>query len=672
MDLNLIDHVASLRKCIEEWDHAYYVRNEPVVSDAVYDSTYRELQTLERGYPDLITPDSPTQRVSGKASGGFKKSKLKVPMLSLYTETDHTDNGAEAFFLRVKEQLGKEAEGIEYVGELKFDGLAVNLRYEDGLLVSATTRGDGETGEDVTANARAIKVIPLRLKTNNPPKVLEVRGEVLMMTKDFNELNHWCVVNGKKEYANARNAAAGALRQLDPKVTADRKLTFFAYGLGESVEFRMPETYSGLMLLLKDYGFPVCSAFASFFDWKGAADYHHEIEASRDDLGFGIDGVVYKVNSMELQQRLGYISREPRWAVAHKFEPEEVTTKVLDITVQVGRTGKLTPVARLQPVHVGGVMVSNVTLSNGSEIRRKDIRIGDTVIVRRAGDVIPEIVGPVKELRSQDAVEFHVPDRCPVCNSLVIVDPNATDVRCSGGLLCKAQTTANVLHFASRKAMDIDGLGEAIINELVETGGITGPDDLFYLTKEQLTACPSVGGKIAERILRSLEKCKQTTLPRLLYALGIRNASDGTAKNLTRHFKTLDAVMNASIDDLLKVPDVGPVVATSIFKFFNNPNNQTRVSRLLEAGVTCVSLDEGAKKQTFAGMTFVITGTLTKLTRDALTVLLEARGAHVSGNVSKNTTYLVAGENAGSKLAKAKDLGIKILSEDEIWSMVFE
>jgi len=666
----------ALRELLHHHAHRYYVLDAPEIPDAEYDRLFRELQALEEEHPELLTPDSPTQRVGGKVLEGFAKVRHKVPMLSIRTETDIEASGARNFDARVRRELGlaDTEPPVEYVAELKFDGLALNLRYEDGVLVQAATRGDGEIGEEVTQNIRTIGQIPLRLPKDAPP-VLEVRGEVYMRRDDFEKLNELQRekiakgAKGEKTFVNPRNAAAGAVRQLDPAIARQRPLSFFAYGWGE---VSPPDqggpalaTHFEMLLLLRSLGFPVSQRTQLATGADELIAYHQSVGKERDSLPFDIDGVVYKVNSLALQQRLGFVSREPRWAVAHKYPAQEQMTTVENIEVQVGRTGKLTPVAKLAPVFVGGVTVTNATLHNEDEVHRKDVRVGDTVIVRRAGDVIPEVVAVVPEKRKHAAPLFKMPHRCPVCGSEAVREEGEADYRCTGGLFCGAQRKQAILHFAQRRAMDIEGLGEKLVDQMVEAQVIKTLPDLYRLGLGALAGLDRMADKSAQNVLAALEKSKQTTLPRFLFGLGIRHAGEATAKDLARHFGKLDAIMDASEEQLLEVPDVGPVVAQSIHTFFQQPHNREVVEQLRACGVTW---EEGEPAQRapkpLAGKTVVLTGTLPTLTRDDAKDMLEAAGAKVAGSVSKKTDYVIAGAEAGSKLDKARELGVKVLDEE--------
>jgi len=659
----------ALREQLHRWAHEYYVQDAPTVPDAEYDRAFRELQALESEHPDLITPDSPTQRVIGAVLEGLTPVRHAVPMLSIHTETDTEATGAQAFDARVRRELGlaQADPPIEYVAEPKFDGLAMSLRYENRRLVQAATRGDGEVGEDVTHNIRTIRQIPLTLP-EGVPALLEVRGEVYMRRADFDALNERQREQGGKTFVNPRNAAAGAVRQLDSNITVQRPLSFFAYGVGAITPageggpaFR---THFEMLQALKSWGFPVAGQVQIAVGATELVAFHQKMGAGRDALPYDIDGVVYKVNRLDLQRDLGFKTREPRWAVAHKYPAQEMATKVEGIDVQVGRTGKITPVARLAPVFVGGVTVTNATLHNLFEIRKKGVRVGDQVIVRRAGDVIPEVVGVMPGRRAGYVKNFRMPHHCPVCGSDVVREKGEANHRCTGGLFCAAQRKEAILHFAARRAMDIEGLGDKLVDQLVDTGVIRTLPDLYRLGLTSLVALERMAEKSAQNVLAALEKSKQTTLPRFLFGLGIRHVGEATAKDLARHFGTLDAIMDASVDDLLAVNDVGPVVAQAIHTFFEQPHNREVVLQLRACGVTW---PEGARAekapQVLAGKTVVLTGTLPTLSRDAAKELLEAAGAKVAGSVSKKTSYVVAGEEAGSKLAKAQELGVPVLDE---------
>ena len=669
-------HIEQLRRALHEHAHRYYVLDDPSIPDAEYDRMFQELQAIEAQHPELVTPDSPTQRVGGRPLDQFGSVRHAVPMLSIRTETDTEASGAQNFDARVRRELGlaESALAVEYVAEPKFDGLAMNLRYEHGVLVQAATRGDGEMGEDVTQNIRTIGQIPLRLPAG-VPEILEVRGEVYMRRDDFELLNEKQRERGQKTFVNTRNAAAGAVRQLDPGIAAQRPLSFFSYGLGEVTppEVGGPafESHYDMLQTLKLWGFPVSSLVGIA---RGATEliaYYNSIGQQRDRLGFDIDGVVYKVNSLVLQRRMGFVTREPRWAVAHKFPAQEQQTLVLGIDVQVGRTGKLTPVARLKSVFVGGVNVTNATLHNLFELRRKRVRVGDTVVVRRAGDVIPEVVGVVPMQRAHYVPNFYMPRQCPICGSAVVREKTEVNHRCTGGLFCAAQRKQAILHFAQRRAVEVEGLGEKLVDQLVDGNVIRTLPDLYRLGLSSLASLDRMADKSAQNIVEALEKSKQTTLPRFLFGLGIRHIGEATAKELARYFGNLDAIMDASVAQLLQVSDVGPIVALSLRTFFDQPHNREVVEQLRACGVTWA---EGAPAPVTAkplsGKIFVITGTLPTMSRDEAKDLIEAAGGKVAGSVSKKTTFVVAGAEAGSKLDKAQELGVTVLDDAQLREML--
>jgi DNA ligase (NAD+) len=655
---------AFLRAEIERHNHAYYVLDAPTIPDAEYDKLFRELQAIEAAHPELHTADSPTQRVGGAPLPEFRQVQHAVPMLSLNNAFSAEE--AEAFDRRCREGLGKEY--IDYACEPKYDGLAITLRYEQGVFMQGATRGDGFTGEDVTQNLRTVRNIPLRLTGNDVPAVFEVRGEVLMLRRDFERLNARQRERGEKEFANPRNAAAGSLRQLDPKITARRPLRFFAYGIADtSAVSPAPTFHSGMMDRLAGWGFPVAQERAVVKGVTGLLDFYGRIGNARRELPYDIDGVVYKVDRLADQETLGFVSRAPRFAIAHKFPAEEALTTVAAIDVQVGRTGAITPVARLAPVFVGGVTVTNATLHNEDEVRRKDVRIGDTVIVRRAGDVIPEVVAVVAERRPIFAPEFVMPKVCPVCGSAIEKPEDEAIARCTGGLFCPAQRKQALLHFASRRAMDIEGLGEKLVDQLIDNAIVKTPADLYKLGILALANLGRMAEKSATNLLTAIEKSRQTTLARFIFALGIRNVGEATAKDLARHFGSLDSLMAADVFRLQQVPDVGPVVAASIARFFAERHNVEVIEQLRAAGV---HWEEGlpslVASSAIAGKTFVLTGTLPTLTREDAKELIEARGGKVAGSVSKKTDYVVAGAEAGSKLTKAQELGVTILDETQL------
>jgi DNA ligase (NAD+) len=666
---------AELRAQLHHHAHRYYTLDDPEIPDAEYDKLFRELQALEAEHPALRSPDSPTQRVGGGVLDGFVPVRHVVPMLSINTETDTEPSGAVNFDNRIRRalELGEGDAPVEYVAELKFDGLAMSLRYEQGVLVQAATRGDGETGEDVTANIRTIGQIPLRLP-NDVPAVLEVRGEVYMRRDDFDALNERqrakiaAGVKGEKTFVNPRNAAAGAVRQLDSGIAAQRPLSFFAYGLGDitPVEQHGPafETHMAMLQQLKAWGFPVAEQTRVVHGADGLIAFHQQIGNTRDQLPFDIDGVVYKVNSLPLQRQLGFVSREPRWAVAHKYPAQEQLTTVLAIDIQVGRTGKLTPVAKLAPVFVGNVTVTNATLHNEDEARRKDVRVGDTVIVRRAGEVIPEVVSVLLDKRVGDPAVFTMPQVCPVCSSAAVREEGEVDHRCTGGLFCGAQRKQAILHFAQRRAVEIEGLGDKLVEQLVDAGVVKTLPDLYKLGLTALISLERMAEKSAQNIIDALEKSKKTTLSRFLFGLGIRHVGEATAKDLARHFGQLDRIMDATVEQLLEVNDVGPVVAQSLRTFFDQLHNREVVEQLRACGVHWEESEPAARSsQSLAGKTFVLTGTFPTMGRDQAKDLLEAAGAKVAGSVSKKTDYVVAGAEAGSKLTKAQELGVTVLDE---------
>ena len=680
--MNKLTLIEALRAQLHEHGHRYYVLDEPRIPDIEYDRLFKELQALEAAHPELLTPDSPTQRVGGKPLGQFASVRHKIPMLSIRTETDTESTGAQNFDVRVRKELGLKPDDppVEYVAELKFDGLAMSLRYENGVLVQAATRGDGEVGEDVTQNIRTINQIALRLPADVPP-VLEVRGEVYMRRADFEALNvkqRELIAQGakgEKTFVNPRNAAAGGVRQLDPAIAARRRLSFFAYGIGDITppENGGPvfETHLQLLLILKSWGFPVAAQTATAQGATELIAFHQAVGKARDSLSYDIDGVVYKVNSLALQKKLGFVTREPRWAVAHKYPAQEQLTTVLAIDVQVGRTGKLTPVAKLAPVFVGGVTVTNATLHNEDEARRKDVRVGDTVIVRRAGDVIPEVVSVLLDKRVNDAPQFTMPRQCPVCGSDAVRLDGEADYRCTGGLFCGAQRKEAILHYAHRRAVEVDGLGDKLVEQLVDANVIRTLPDLYKLGFASLAQLDRMADKSATNLVEALEKSKQTTLPRFMFGLGIRHVGEATAKELARYFGKLDAIMDASEAQLLEVADVGPIVAKSLRTFFAQAHNREVVEQLRACGVTWQEGEPAAVAlRPLSGKTFVITGTLPTLGRDEAKDRLEAAGAKVAGSVSKKTDYVVAGAEAGSKLAKANELGIAVLDEAALLALL--
>ena len=653
---------AQLRRELERHNRLYHTQDQPEISDAGYDALFRELQQLEAAHPELLTPDSPTQRVGAKAAEGFAPVVHRVPMLSLANA--FADEDVAHFDRRCRE--GLEAEDVEYACELKFDGLAITLAYEDGVFVQGATRGDGSTGEDVTANLRTVRNLPLRLDLKKAPRRLEVRGEVLMFRRDFEALNKRMAEAGEKPFVNPRNSAAGGLRQLDPALTAQRRLSFFAYGVGAHEGYDLPATHAKLLDALDAMGLPVGRDRRTVKGLEGLLEFYREVGAKRPKLPYDIDGVVYKVNRFAEQERLGYVSRAPRWAVAHKFPAEEATTEIAGIDIQVGRTGALTPVARLKPVFVGGTTILNATLHNEDEIRRKDIWKRDTVVVRRAGDVIPEVARVFEPGPRQESDWFDMPDKCPQCGSAVERGEDGAVLRCTGGLFCPAQRKQSLLHFASRRAMDIEGLGDKLVDQLVDAQLVRTPADLYTLGIAKLAELERMAEKSAANLSAALEKSKDVTLARFLFALGIRNVGEVTAKDIARHLGKLDAVMDASVEELMEVPDVGPVVAESIRKFMDGKHNREVIRRL----ATNLRIREGERAKAapagpFAGKIVVLTGTLATMTRDEARERIESAGGKVTGSVSKKTDYVVAGDEAGSKLDKAKELGVAVLDEKD-------
>ncbi|MBZ4193032.1 MAG: NAD-dependent DNA ligase LigA [Candidatus Contendobacter sp.] len=664
---------AQLREQLHRHNYRYYVLDDPTIPDAEYDRVFQALQALEAAHPGLIVPDSPTQRVGGQPLVAFTPVRHQVPMLSIHTETDPGPDGALAFDAQTRRELGLDetAAPVEYACELKFDGLAINLRYERGVLVQAVTRGDGETGEEVTPNVRTIKTVPLRLR-GAAPEVLEVRGEAYMRHADFERYNARQRAAGLPTLVNPRNGAAGGIRQLDPVQAAKRPLSFFAYGLGEVQGWELPATHSALLDALAGFGLPVSRERTVAQGAAGLIAFHHAIAAQRDALPFDIDGVVYKVNRLDWQRQLGFRTREPRWAVAHKFPAQEQLTVVEAIEVQVGRTGAITPVARLQPVFVGGVTVTNATLHNADEVARKDVRVGDTVIVRRAGDVIPEVVGVVLERRSAESQSFVMPEHCPVCGSQILRPEGEVVARCIGGLYCSAQRKEAIHHFASRRALDIEGLGDKLVEQLVDRELVRNPADLYALDAATLAGLERMGGKSAENLIQALARSRTTTLARFLYALGIREVGETTARTLAAHFGALEPLLSADLTQLQQVPDVGPVAAAAVQAFFQEPHNREIIARLRAAGVQWpeTAIEPVAELQPLTGKTVVLTGTLESLSRDQASEQLRALGAKVSGSVSRKTNYVVAGRDAGSKLDKARELGVTVLDEAELLALL--
>ncbi len=659
-EAELQQRLAELRREIEQHNYRYYILDEPQVPDAEYDRLLQQLREVEAAHPEWVTPDSPTQRVGTAPADEFAEVRHRVPMLSL-------DNAFSAddvlnFDRRVRERLGREG-AVRYSAEPKLDGLAISVIFERGVFVRAATRGDGATGEDVTANVRTIRSMPLRLR-GAAPALVEARGEVFMPVAGFERLNAEAAARGEKTFVNPRNAAAGSLRQLDPQVTAARPLEIFFYGLGAQEGLDLPARHSDILALLAKWGLRVCPETRTVEGAEGCLDYYRQIGARRASLAYQIDGVVYKVDELAAQTTLGFVARAPRWAVAHKFPAEEALTRLRDVEFQVGRTGALTPVARLEPVFVGGVTVSNATLHNMDEVLRKDVRIGDTVVVRRAGDVIPEVARVMLGRRPADARSIVMPAACPVCASPVQREGDEAVARCTGGYRCSAQRKERLRHFASRRALDIEGLGEKLVEQLVDAGLAQSPADLFMLSRQSLAELDRMGEKSADNLLRAIERAKSTTFARFLFALGIRDVGEATAANLATHFGSLEALMQADLHRVQQAPDVGPVIAARVVEFFADPANRVVLERLQAAGVNWpaprVIAADGAP---LAGLTFVLTGTLESMAREAAEDALRALGAKASGSVSAKTSYLIAGRDAGSKLRKASDLGVPILDE---------
>ncbi|MDP2241696.1 MAG: NAD-dependent DNA ligase LigA [Burkholderiales bacterium] len=661
--------IESLRADIERHNYQYYALDAPLISDAEYDRLFRELQTLEAGHPELVSPDSPTQRIGSAPLAGFETVKHRVSMLSLNNAFDEEE--VTAFDRRMREALVTER--IDYAAEPKFDGLAVSLCYEHGVLAHGATRGDGESGEDVTANLRTVRAIPLRLAGRNPPVLLEVRGEVVMLRADFEQLNQAQRAKGEKEFVNPRNAAAGALRQLDSRITSTRKLAFFAYGLGAAEGAPAFGTHSALLDYLAECRFPVAKERKVVTGVDGMLEYYRAIGGKRAGLPYDIDGVVYKVNDLAGQRELGFVSRAPRYAVAHKFPAEEAMSEIIAIDVQVGRTGALTPVARLKPVFVGGVTVTNATLHNEDEIRRKDIRIHDTVVVRRAGDVIPEVVRVINDKRPAQAPVFEMPAACPVCGSAVQRLEDESVARCTAGLYCPAQRKQALLHFASRRAMDIEGLGDKLVEQLVDNNIVKTSADLYELDVAALAGLERMAEKSAANVVAAIAKSRRTTLARFIFALGIRNVGERTAADLARAFGDLEPLLQADEQMLQQVPDVGPVVAQSIAQFFAEPHNRDVVGQLLAAGVSFERTPRAANVSSrMSGRTFVLTGALPNLSRDEAKERIEAKGGRVTGSVSKKTDFVVVGADPGSKYDKAVELGITVLDEEGLQELLKE
>lgn len=662
--------IEELRRLIEYHNHRYYVLDEPQISDAEWDALLRELGSLEAAHPEFVTPDSPTQRVGAAPSDEFAEITHRVPMLSL--ENAFSAEEVRAFDRRIRERLGVDS-ALRYSAEPKLDGLAISVTWENGLFVSAATRGDGTTGEDVTANVRTIRSVPLRL-SGKAPKILEARGEVFMPVVGFERLNAEASRRGEKVFVNPRNAAAGSLRQLDPRITAARPLETFFYALGASEGLELPDTHTEVLETLRRLGLRVSPETQRVSGVEGCLAYFDSIAAKRSRLPYQIDGVVYKVDRLDAQRELGFVSRAPRWSIAHKFPAEETSTVLREVEFQVGRTGALTPVARLEPVFVGGVTVSNATLHNMDEIARKDIKIGDTVVVRRAGDVIPEVARVIRERRPRNARAVQLPGRCPVCGSMVERDSEAAVARCTGGYRCSAQRKERLRHFASRRALDIEGLGEKLVEQLVDADLVRTPADLFRLSRAALSALDRMGEKSADNLLAALEQAKHTSLARFLFALGIREVGEATAAALARHFGSIEALAAADLPTVQQVPDVGPVVAARVVEFFADAANREDVARLRESGVQWPAPEpaSAAGEQALAGLTFVLTGSLEAMSREEAQEALRALGARASESVSKKTHYLIAGRDAGSKLQRARELGVPVLDEAALLTLLKE
>ena len=662
--MSLQQQIDTLRQDLRRYEYEYHVLDNPTIPDAEYDRLFHQLKALEVAHPELITADSPTQRVGAKPLSGFAQIRHEIPMLSL--DNAFSDEEFYAFVKRIEDRLIRLPEPLTFCCEPKLDGLAVSILYVNGVLTQAATRGDGTTGEDITANIRTIRNIPLQLLMDNPPARLEVRGEVFMPHEGFERLNQQALENGEKTFANPRNAAAGSLRQLDPKITSKRPLVLNAYGIGIAEGVDLPNTHYDRLQWLKSIGIPVNPEIRLCNGTDEVLDFYRDIQNKRSSLGYDIDGTVLKINDIALQEKLGFISKAPRWAIAYKFPAQEELTRLNDVEFQVGRTGAITPVAKLEPVFVAGVTVSNATLHNGDEIERLDIAIGDTVVIRRAGDVIPQIIGVLHDRRPADARPIIFPKTCPVCDSAIVRIEGEAVARCTGGLFCAAQRKEALKHFVSRKAMDIDGVGGKLIEQLVDRELIHTPADLFKLDLTTLTRLERMGAKSAENALASLEKAKNTTLARFIFALGIREVGEATALNLANHFKTLEALQNADLEALQQVPDVGEVVANRILAFWHEPHNVAVVNDLIAQGVHWETVE--TKKVTenrFKGKTVVLTGTLTQMGRNEAKALLQDMGAKVSGSVSAKTDFVIAGDAAGSKLTKAQELGVTVLTEEE-------
>ena len=667
--MSLQQQIDTLRHDLRRYEYEYHVLDNPTIPDAEYDRLFHQLKALEAAHPELITADSPTQRVGAKPLSGFAQIRHEIPMLSL--DNAFSDEEFYAFVKRIEDRLIRLPEPLTFCCEPKLDGLAVSILYVNGVLTQAATRGDGTTGEDITANIRTIRNIPLQLLMDNPPARLEVRGEVFMPHEGFERLNQQALEKGEKTFANPRNAAAGSLRQLDPKITSKRPLVLNAYGIGIAEGVDLPNTHYDRLQWLKSIGIPVNPEIRLCNGTDEVLDFYRDIQNKRSSLGYDIDGTVLKINDIALQEKLGFISKAPRWAIAYKFPAQEELTRLNDVEFQVGRTGAITPVAKLEPVFVAGVTVSNATLHNGDEIERLDIAIGDTVVIRRAGDVIPQIIGVLHDRRPADARPIIFPKTCPVCDSAIVRIEGEAVARCTGGLFCAAQRKEALKHFVSRKAMDIDGVGGKLIEQLVDRELIHTPADLFKLDLTTLTRLERMGAKSAENALASLEKAKNTTLARFIFALGIREVGEATALNLANHFKTLEALQNADLEALQQVPDVGEVVANRILAFWHEPHNVAVVNDLIQQGVHWDDVEvKEVGENLFKGKTVVLTGTLTQMGRNEAKALLQDMGAKVSGSVSAKTDFVIAGDAAGSKLTKAQELGVAVLTEEEFLAQI--
>ena len=667
--MSLQQQIDTLRQDLRRYEYEYHVLDNPTIPDAEYDRLFHQLKALEAAHPELITADSPTQRVGAKPLSGFAQIRHEIPMLSL--DNAFSDEEFYAFVKRIEDRLIRLPEPLTFCCEPKLDGLAVSILYVNGVLTQAATRGDGTTGEDITANIRTIRNIPLQLLMDNPPARLEVRGEVFMPHAGFERLNQQALEKGEKTFANPRNAAAGSLRQLDPKITSKRPLVLNAYSIGIAEGVDLPNTHYDRLQWLKSIGIPVNPEIRLCNGTDEVLDFYRDIQNKRSSLGYDIDGTVLKINDIALQEKLGFISKAPRWAIAYKFPAQEELTRLNDVEFQVGRTGAITPVAKLEPVFVAGVTVSNATLHNGDEIERLDIAIGDTVVIRRAGDVIPQIIGVLHDRRPADARPIIFPKTCPVCDSAIVRIEGEAVARCTGGLFCAAQRKEALKHFVSRKAMDIDGVGGKLIEQLVDRELIHTPADLFKLDLTTLTRLERMGTKSAENALASLEKAKNTTLARFIFALGIREVGEATALNLANHFKTLEALQNADLEALQQVPDVGEVVANRILAFWHEPHNVAVVNDLIAQGVHWETVEtKEVTENRFKGKTVVLTGTLTQMGRNEAKALLQDMGAKVSGSVSAKTDFVIAGDAAGSKLTKAQELGVTVLTEEEFLAQI--